>query len=350
MAFNPNFQRHDHALDATLEKMLYFYDLPGLAVSICMDDQLYQRALGYQNAITKTPLQIDHVFHMGSVTKLFVGSAILKLWEKELLSLDEPVTTYLPWFRMADPRYTSVTIRHLLSHTSGMPDVIDYHWDQPETDEGALERYVRSAEVSNARLLWDPSDNRFSYSNMAYEVLGVIIATVSGHPFEEYITKEFLRPLKMEQSTLLTFERSMEDVCAPHEKNEANETILSPHFPYNRAHGPSSTLTSTVGDLNRWARAHLEQRVLKRQTYQEAWAPQARVPNNGEEIGLSWFHRVQKGYSFFGHEGMDDGFRASFWICPALDLSMIVCSNLSEAPVKKISKELFNLLLDEKAE
>lgn len=350
MAFNPDLHKLNQSLDESLTKLFYYYDLPGLAVSVSVGDQGYKRALGYQNAITKTPLQIDHVFHMGSVTKLFVGTAILTLWEKELLCLDDPVTSYLPWFRMADPRYTSITIRQLLSHTSGMPDVTDYHWDQPETDEGALERYVRSSEVRDAWLLWAPGDKRFAYSNMAYEILGVVIATVCGLPFEAYIEKEFFRPLKMDQSTLLTFQRSMEEVCAPHEKNQANETVLSPHFPYNRAHGPSSTLTSTVEDLSRWAKAHLERRVLKPTTYQEAWSPQAIVQNNGEEIGLSWFHRVQKGYSWYGHEGMDDGFRASFWICPVLDLSIIVCSNLSSAPVKKISKQLFELLLDGKTE
>lgn len=346
MSYHLNF----NTLDQYLEKAHYYYDLPGLAVSVTQGDSVYQRALGYQNAITKTPLKISHVFHMASVTKLFIGTGILKLSEIGHLHLDEPLTNYLPWFQMADPRYLSITIRQLLSHTSGMPDVLDYHWETPETDEGALKRYVQSPEVQKAHLLWDPKDGRFAYSSMGYEILGVVISTLTGESVEDWISNQIFEPLGMSHSTLLTFRRSMEDVCSPHIKTVEKETVLAAHFPYNRAHGPSSTLTSNLEDMAKWARANLIQSAFLLETYEEAWSKQAFVPNNGEHICLSWFCREQKGYELYGHEGTDEGFRASFWICPELDLSITVCSNLSGAPVKKINKQLFELLVDEKAE
>jgi CubicO group peptidase (beta-lactamase class C family) len=316
-------------------------------VSVTQGDTVYQKALGYQNAIAKTPLKISHVFHMASVTKLLIGTGIQKLWEDGRLNLDEALITYLPWFQMADSRYPSITIRQLLSHTSGMPDVLDYHWETPEIDDGALERYVRSSEVQNAHLLWDPKDGRFAYSNMGYEILGVVIATLAGESVEDWIASQIFEPLGMSHSTLLTFRRSKEEVCSPHIKTAEKETVLAAHFPYNRAHGPSSTLTSNLEDMIKWARANLTRSVLLPGTYKEAWSKQAFVPNNGEHICLSWFCREQKGYELYGHEGTDDGFRASFWICPELDLSITVCSNLSGAPVKKINKGIFDLLLEE---
>ncbi len=339
-------------LDEFIEKALVNYDLPGLAVGVRIGEKdVYRGAVGYKDWINRKPLLPEHIFHMASVTKLFVGTSILQLWERGLLELDGLLTEYLPWFKMKDERYREITIRQLLSHTAGLPDVKDYLWDQPETDAGALERYVRSPEVRDAYLLWAPAEGRFAYSNIGYEILGVVISAVSGLSFEEYVKRNFFDPFDMKDSTLLSYERGIysekgpdENLCTPHEKDEEKKIVRSPHFPYNRAHGPSSTLTSNILDLEKWGRAHLERRVLKKETYEIAWQEQAIVPNNGEHICLSWFRREQNGFVLYGHEGTDDGFRASFWLCPELELSIIVCANISGAPVKKINKQIFDLL------
>ncbi|MDD2484887.1 MAG: serine hydrolase, partial [Eubacteriales bacterium] len=304
----------------------------------------WSKVFGFQNAVTKTALRKDHVFHMASVTKLLVGTCVLKLCDEKKLNLDETLTSYLPDFEMADPRYTEITLRQLLSHTSGMPDVTDYHWDKAEVDADALRRYVYSDEVQKARLLWAPSENKFSYSNIAYEILGYLISIVSGQSFEEYVAAAIFLPLNMKGSTLLTFERDMKNVACPHEKDADHHFFVLPIFPYHRAHAPSSTLTATLSDLSLLARAFLSKELLSAKMWAEALTPNAVVPNNGEQICLSWFCREQNGHTLFGHEGTDDGFRSSFWICPELDLSIIVCSNLSMAPVKKISKQIFDLL------
>jgi CubicO group peptidase (beta-lactamase class C family) len=346
-------------LDDFINKALVNYDLPGLAVGIRIgetvgsagDGLVYRRAAGFKDYISKEPLLPEHIFHMASVTKLFVGTSILQLWEKGLVDIDGRLTDYLPWFEMKDERYRQITIRQLLSHTSGMPDVKDYCWDKPETDEGALERYICSPEVREAHLLWDPIDARFSYSNIGYEILGAVIAAVSGVSFEDYVRDNIFVPLDMKDSTLLSFERGIYDekgpdknLCTPHEKDEMKNIVRSEHFPYNRAHGPSSTLTSNIIDLEKWGEAHLMCRILKKETYDAAWKSHALVPNNGEHIGLSWFRREQNGFVLYGHEGTDDGFRASFWICPEQELIISVCANISGAAVKKISKQIFALL------
>lgn len=346
-------------LDEFVEKAQVNYDLPGLAVGVGiygesgMDiPQLsYRKTVGYKDWETKEPLQEDDIFHMASVTKLFVGTSIMQLYENGQIDLEGTILDYLPWFTMADERYKNITIRQMLSHTSGMPDVEDYCWNEPETDQGALERYVRSELVTKAHLLWPPGEGKFAYSNMAYETLGVIIAEVSGMSFEEYVDKNILKPLEMKDSTLLTYERGIytdegpdENLCTPHEKDSEKVIVRVPHFPYNRAHGPSSTLTSNLRDMEKWALANIKKTILKPETYDIMWTPQAIVPNNGEEMCLGWFKREQNGYEFFGHEGTDDGFRSSFWICPEKRLSITVCSNLSRAPVKRINRQIFDLL------
>lgn len=349
-------------LDKYLKEAFFYNDLAGIAIGVTVgsDSPLqwrglnYKKAEGYKNFTTKEPLQADDIFHVASVTKLFVGTSILILWERGLLALDSPVVNYIPWLLIDDKRYKDITIRHLLTHTAGLADVCDYGWDKPQFDKSALKRYVQSDEVVMSKLFWNPLENKFKYSNIGYEILGTVIAEISGLSFEEFVSENILEPLQMNNTTLLTFERAsgslkLEDLekvnmAMPHTKDQANHIILEKQYPYNRAHGPSSTITTNLNDLEKWARANIEKRILKEESYEQVWLPQALVPNNGEHIGLSWFIREQNGYTLYGHEGNDDGFRASFWICPELDLHIAVESNISKAPVKGISKHIFNIM------
>lgn len=331
-------------LDNYLEECLYYYDLPGLCISVKQEEFSYIGVAGYRNKVTKESLEEGDIFHMASVSKLFVGTAIMQLWERGKLTLEDKVTDILPWADINDGRFERVTLRQMLSHTSGMDDVLDYHWEQRETDEGALERYCRSDEVRSSKLLWDPEEGNFRYSNMAYELLGCVISRLSGKTFEEYIRDNIFEPLDMKDSTFLTFERDPRTMAVPHGKDKQNHTFIAEHYPYNRAHGPSSTLTSNGIDTQKWGDAHVGKKILSSESYEEMWKVYAEVPNNGEEMGLSWFMRTQNGYRLMGHEGNDDGFRSSFWICPQLDCSISVMANITRGPVKRVSKGVFDIL------
>ncbi|MDR0424965.1 MAG: beta-lactamase family protein [Clostridiales Family XIII bacterium] len=382
---------HAEKLETFAKDALERYGLPGLAVGVKASGGAARAgfgaceaapagpgagrgfccaaAAGFLDAPDKIPLAPENIFHLGSVSKLFVATAILRMVDKGLLDLDAPLTEAVPWFRMDDSRIGGVTLRWLLSHTAGMPDVTDYGWDVPQVDSGALKRFVMSGELTRAQLLWQPGGGRFMYSNMAYELLGAVIAEISGTDFESHIDTEIFRPLGMGSTTFLTFLRTAAGramdpesagraeiakaldlgalravgVCTPHHRDEAGQAAREAVFPYNREHGPSSTITSNIMDIMKWGDAHLSGSMLSARLYKEASAPYGLVPNNGEHIGLGWFIRQQGGYTLYGHEGTDDGFRASFWICPQLGAQIIVMSNLSDAPVKKINKEAFSL-------
>jgi CubicO group peptidase (beta-lactamase class C family) len=336
-------------LEEQIFNAYYYYDLPGIVAGVGTGQNglEFVKSFGKKNVVTREPLKPKDIFHMASMAKLFTGTGILMLWEKGLLDLDAPITRYLDWFQMADPSGKQITIRQLLTHTSGMPDVSDYHWDQPQTGATALLEYIQSDEIRNARLLWSPDEKKFSYSNIGYDILGLIISVVSGQTYEAYMDANIFKPLDMADSTFFTPDRDMASICSPHEKNSANETVPLLHYPYNRIHAPSSTLTSNIYDTAKWAVAHLNRSLLRPETYQMVWEPFATVPNNGEKICLSWFSREQNGFRLYGHEGSDVGFRSSFWICPELDCFVILCSNLSSAPLKTIGKNIFGLISTE---
>src|SRR5258708_13966335 len=120
----------------------------------------------------------------------------------------------------------------MLSHMSGIADTVNYNWDKPEYDAGALERFVRS--ISDQKLVFVPGE-KFAYSNTAYEVLGDVIAKVSGESFEDYVQHNILTPLGMKDSTLLVREASPQLLTSPH-VSEKPHVVPSKILPYNQAH------------------------------------------------------------------------------------------------------------------
>jgi CubicO group peptidase (beta-lactamase class C family) len=189
-------------LQPIIEQVMKERSIPGFAIAVVQNQKVvYAAGFGLRNLQNKNDkITPQSLFHMASITKPFVATSVMQLVEKGKVDPDAPVVKYLPYFRLNDERYAKITVRQMLSHLSGMPDVRDYEWDKPQYDDGALERYVRS--LTNQSLIAAPGAN-FRYSNMAYEVLGDLIAKVSGMSFEDYVRKNILEPLGMKSSTLL---------------------------------------------------------------------------------------------------------------------------------------------------
>ncbi len=101
--------------------------------------------------------------------------------------------------------------------------------------------------------------------------------------FEDFMQLNVFQTLGMYESTFLTIDRDLSKICAPHRKSKAKQIEIIKHYPYNRAHAPSSTLTSNLYDIEKWAVAHLNQNMLRPEMYQMVWDEFAIVPNNREK-------------------------------------------------------------------
>ena len=324
--------------------------VPGLAVAVVLGGEpIYTKAFGVKNVDNQAALTADSLFHWASVTKPFVATAIMQLVEQGKIDLDAPVVKYLPYFQVDDPQSSKITIGQMVSHTSGMPDVINYQWDQPVYDDGALERYVRS--LSSKKLIAPPGEKR-RYSNMAFEVLGNVIAKVSAMTFEDYVQENILVPLGMAKSTLLKKQADESLLTSPHtvvSKEGQKVCIVRKHWPYNRMHAPSSTMISNVHDMARWAIANLnhgelgDNRILKASSYEILWQPRSeKFPG----IGLSWFLRERNGLRTVSHGGGDRGFRSNFVMVPEKDLAVLMVSNSDKTPVQKLTKIALDIALE----
>ena len=232
-----------------IEKMMVAYDLPGLSIGVVLENEIvYAKAFGSQNIEILEPVTIRSLFHMASISKPFVATAVMQLVEQGKLGLEDPVIRYIPYFHLEGGPYDSITIRQMLNHIAGMPDVLDYEWENPVYDDGALEQYVRS--ISGEKIIAPPGE-KFAYSNMAFECLGDVIAKVSCMSFADYEKKYILDPTGMKESTFLKPDYLPENWASGHLRTI--RTVAWEGYPYNRMHGPSSTLHSNAIEMCNWA-------------------------------------------------------------------------------------------------
>src|SRR5256884_8899316 len=304
--------------------------LPGFAIGVVRNGKLiFAKGFGVAKLGSNAPITSRSLFHMASVTKAFVATAVMQWVDKGKIDLDAPLIHYLPYFRLNDERYRTITIRQMLSHTSGIPDTVNYNWDKPEYDAGALERFVHS--IADQKLVFAPGE-KFAYSNTAYEILGDVIAKVSGESFEDYVQHNILTPLGMKDSTLLVREANPLLLTSPHVM-EKDTVVVSKIFPYNRAHAPSSTLYSSIEDMSRWAIANLNhgeldgKRILKRETLDAMWRPVVDALSMKE--GISWFTTEKQGHRFVLHSGGDVGFESLVLLAPEDGVAVVAMSNFA---------------------
>ncbi|WP_235324730.1 serine hydrolase domain-containing protein [Pedobacter lusitanus] len=279
------------------------------------------------------------------MSKTFVATAVMQLSERGKIDIDKPLITYLPYFKLNDERYKTITIKQMLNHTSGMPDVNDYEWEKAVADEGAAERYTRS--LSDQKMVSNPGAE-FHYSNMAFDVMGDLIAKVSGMSFEKYVKDNILTPLEMKETSFYFPETKKKLRTTPH---TGKPPVVRPVYPYNRMHAPSSTLNTNVLDLSHWAIANIyggkykNKQIISPSTYAMMFAPTFIIdPNQKISIGLSWFMRPDNGVMNYSHDGGDLGYRSSLTIIPEKKIGIIILSNTDEIQILEVRDKVLDIL------
>jgi CubicO group peptidase (beta-lactamase class C family) len=340
-------------IDANLSNLVQESGVVGMAFGVVLDHELVfasgygQRELGEAGPITERS-----VFHWASVSKPFVAIAVMQLVERDKLALDDRLGVLLPYFRMADDRYQHITVRQLLTHTSGMPDVEDYEWDKPQFDDEALKRWA--LEQSGAELLFVPGTSR-EYSNLGFELLGLIVQEVSGVSFEQYMQQEIFQPLEMSESSFIANEIDPALRTTGHTGTPTRRAADA--YPYNRRHAPSSTLNTNVVDMGRFTAAMLNHgalegaRIIGQDTLAMMWSPAWTDPEDpGRRSGLGWnVGRRWGGLEMASHGGHDDGFRSFLAIVPEEGVAVFVVSNDDNAPVGPFILAALEVLFPEQA-
>lgn len=295
--------------------------IPGISVAILRGDSiLLARGYGFANLEHHIPASDSTVYMVGSLSKPFTAAAIVLLSRQGRLRLDDPITRYLPEGSAAWP---AVTVRHLLTHTSGIPQdtTLDWHREYTETE------LVRSAAAQP--LQFEPGELE-SYSSTGYALLGVIIHRVTGMFWGDFMRDHMFRPLGMGTARV----NSDSDIVP----NRAGGYYLENDTLKNRESVSASInatadccLSFTVHDIARWAIGLNHRKVLDQAALELSWTP-VRLNHDGTyPYGLGWNLFEQRGYRRIGHSGAWLGCHATIQRYPDFDLTVIVLLNLGQA-------------------
>ncbi|MEM9919593.1 MAG: serine hydrolase [Bacteroidota bacterium] len=340
----------DSTLTPYVQQLLKLTDNPsGLAIGITKgEDIVYARTFGYANVEKKIPADFHSVFHIASVSKPFTAVAVAKLVQEKKLRLEDRIVDYIPEFEMKGTGYEKITIQHILTHTSGIPrHVSSDDWLNPIEGPKALEENLQN--VRDFELEFEPG-TKFNYSNSAFDILGIVIARVSGVPFTTYIEDHILAAAGMQSSVYRKPKDLPSNWAVPY--SYGLETQEWAPYPYTGKYAPSSGLQSTLLDMCRWGLIHLgkgryqEHQVLDETHFDLLVSPHYDTPW-GDKIGLSWFLQSYLDRPNIMHLGNDTGFETNLYIYPEDTISIVVMANRDFSRVGRISLAAAELLFGE---
>ncbi|MEV2253534.1 serine hydrolase domain-containing protein [Streptomyces sp. NPDC050147] len=316
-------------VDAFVRGRLAATGTPGAALAVIEDGRVvHQRGFGEDGrGRAVTP---DTPFLWGSLSKPVTGLAVMQQVETGRVDLDSPVRTYLPWFKLADRDVSDrVTVRHLLTHTSGIPTSASTEiGDRYDNAPGALAGAARDlAAVEPA----DRPGRSFAYSSAGYAVLGALVEEVSGRPFGAYLHEKILDPLGMEHAVATERDFARERVAPGHRSVFGNAVPFD--APYDTSGVPYGHVGGSVKDLARFTLAELGggdlhgHRVLSAKGI--AYTQRGHVKSSTDRYGLGWSVGTLKGTGerMIWHDGALPGHQAMLVMLPDSDRAVIVLQN-----------------------
>ena len=334
------------ALDATIEAAVRDWEAPGLAVAVIKDGELVlAKGYGVRRKGRPEPVDEHTLFAIGSTTKAMTAAAIGMLVDEGKLGWDDPVTRYLPEFRVADPFVTrAITLRDLLTHRAGLGNA-DFLWygQEVELDE-ILFRMRYAPQETSLR-------SAFTYQNIMYAAAGAVVTSVSGTPWDEFVRRRIFVPLGMSRTiaTMATL-GEQENVASPHYRVDGEVRVIE-----NASVDPvaaAGSVWSSVSDMSRWMRYLLTGRtadgrkLLSDETHRELFRPQTLV--DADEFyptqrltkphwmtyGLGWFQHDYDGRAVDFHTGSIDGMVAIHGLIRDEGIGVYVLGNLDHAEVR----------------
>jgi CubicO group peptidase (beta-lactamase class C family) len=311
-------------VDSIVINKINQYDIPGLSIGLVRNGSIiYANGYGVKNIGNKDLVTENSIFHTASISKLFTALAIMKLEETNALSIDDRLIEILPELNYNDQRVVNVTVKNLLNHTSGLPDINNYHWGNNNQSDSSLKEFVLGL---NLKLDSDPSAE-YMYSNLGYDILGYVIEKVSGSTFDDYLKENILNQNEMYASDFRFFKIPDSIRTSPHSKNRILKNIyIRETYPYTREHAPSSTLNSSAKELSKWMISFLESLDNKNAgiNYEIMIQP---TNNSNVHIGLGFQLGEIDRFKKIGHYGGDKGFRSYLMMIPEEKIGLVLLAN-----------------------
>ena len=302
---------------------------------------LLSRGYGKSDYAQGTPNTPHTKFRLGSVSKQFTALAIMQLQEQGRLNESNPLSTYIPDY----PNGKNITIHHLLTHTSGIPNYTSLaHCEKNKAQPRSITRLIST--FKNKKLEFKPG-SQYKYSNSGYVLLTYIIEQVSGESYESFIQKHIFWPLRMTSSGYDANQQQIQDKACGYVVKQHHLTYADPvDMSYYAGAG---ALYSTVEDLYRWDRALHSNVLVSYTALDKIFTPWVHTPaynqTNESAYGYGWRIGKPCQHPVVGHCGGIEGFSTLIRRYPKDDACIIILSNIRNSTVQRLSQDLAKIVL-----
>ncbi len=340
MAQQPAFNLNEQKIDSLLSKT-YPAHLPGISIGIVENGKtVYKKSYGISNISTGNKLTASSNFNICSLTKQFTAIAILQLQQKHLLSLNNKISRFFPDMnkQLADV----ITVKQLLTHTSGIPD----HYAYINT-KGM--RHAHNIDVYNAAKHADSTyftpGTKFRYSNTAYCLLALIIEKLSGKTYNDYMAEYVFKPAGMQHTVIWNEKAIIQNEVTGYERDSLDNLIQSgpgEHIFFS-TEGDGGIYTS-VDDYIKWFAALQSGKVFSKTIVDEARSIQFMIDANKKTgYGFGWFVDTQEAQYKVYHSGDNGGFRTYSFSIPSLNYLIVIFANRNDINVEQIVQQIVNM-------
>ena len=320
-------------VDDYIKSLMQRQHLPGLSLVVIKDHKIAKvQGYGLANIELNVPVTPETVFKIGSVSKQFIATGIMLLAQEGKLKLDDNINIYLDG---APDTWKPITIRHLLTHTSGIVR------EAPGFDPLKIQNDADVIKTAYELPLRFTPGEKYEYCNVGYFTLAEIIRKVSGKPWGEYLSERLFKPLGM-NATRTT---DMRDLVTHRANGYRWSNGKFENSAIYLALRPSGAFLSTVLDLAKWEEALANEKVLKHAVLDQMWTPVKLNNGKTEAYGFGWQLDDVRGHKLVNHGGSLPGFRAEFSRYVDDKLTVIVLTNGDNANAFAIARGVANLFI-----
>lgn len=324
-------------IDEYLQAEMKAQRIPGVSLAVIKNGQIIlAKGYGFANVEHQVPVKPETIFQSGSMGKQFTATAVMMLMEDGKLALDDKINKF---FTNTPESWSNITIRHLLTHTSGMTDYpagFDFRRDYTED-----ELYERAKAIP---LAFQPGE-KWSYSNLGYVMLGILIHKVSGKFYGDFLQERVFKPLDMSTARVI----SEADIIP----NRASGYRLDNQGQLKNQNWVSPSLNTTadgalylnVFDMAKWDAALYTEKLLKRSSLEEIWTPVKLNNGKTHPYGFGWALGEIKGHRYVQHGGSWQGFKAQIIRYVDDKLTVVLFANQTRTNQSKLAQgvaALFN--------
>lgn len=314
--------------DAAVQGETARWNAIGLASGVVRNGERKISVAGFANQPAGYPMREDSIFLIGSISKIYTATLVMRLAEQGILDLDTPVVNYVPDFKLSsDDVRDAIAIRMLLSHTAG------FDGDRFTAYGRGDDAYQRALDEFHTLTQWFQPGSFYSYNNAGFYLVGHIIQKLTGKSFEQVMTDEIFAPLGLENTIIDPDEAINRSIAAGHKVDRVHGVTLHPAGHLPRHANPAGGIVQSIGDLLTFAQMHLNlgqingKAIISRESAQLMQEPQIDADTYHRHYGIGWSIYDRPSGKSIGHGGSWGGHRANLIMYPYHNLAHATLGN-----------------------